>query len=359
MLLTNKSSLMSSCDKKQNSEAIITRHCPRYSNKTVEKLLKKLAVPCNTIFNVVWHYKETGSTADRPWSGQPRSVQTPQAIKRTPKRTAQTLSTASKRLLKRRVWALQACSEWLRTWKWSPTRGWGSCSMRSQRLPAGKEAKFFWIVWYLAQRARILFTDEKLFTIKAKQNSQNVQILAQRADEIPVEVFGGVLRKQKPASVMIWAGVVSEGKKTPFVFVPKGIKINQETYLDIAAVDSPKLARKHQIHVPARWHPCPHSKNSPSVLRGEFSQLLEKVHVATLKPWSHCHGLLHLVHPWGQGLCQTPCLCGISKVLHHQGVELYLWGNSVCCMPWISSLIQGCHQGQQWSFWNSVIWAAE
>ncbi len=76
----------------------------------------------------------------------------------------------------------------------------------------------------------ILLTDEKLFTIEAKHNSQNDQILAQRADKIPFEVHG-VFRKQKPTSVSVWAGVMSDGIKEPLVFVPHGVKINKETYL--------------------------------------------------------------------------------------------------------------------------------
>ncbi len=52
-------------------------------NKAIKKLLKKLAVPYNTIYNMVQHYKETGSTADRPQSGRLRLLQPPKAIKRT------------------------------------------------------------------------------------------------------------------------------------------------------------------------------------------------------------------------------------------------------------------------------------
>ena len=40
-----------------------------------------------------------------------------------------------------------------------------------------------------------------------------------------------VFRTQKPASVMVWAAV-SQAGKSPLVFVPEGVKINKETYIE-------------------------------------------------------------------------------------------------------------------------------
>ncbi len=129
----------------------------------------------------------------------------------------------------------------------------------------------------------ILFTDEELFTIEAKHNGQNVWILAQRVGKIPVAVRG-VFRKQTPASDMVWARVMSDGKKTPVVFVPKGGKINKETHLDM-------LADKLQLWI---------HQNYLGSIKFTFQR-------DGLKPWSQGHGLLHFVHPWGQGMYQTLC----------------------------------------------------
>jgi hypothetical protein len=76
----------------------------------------------------------------------------------------------------------------------------------------------------------ILFTDEKLFTIQAVHNCQNDRILATNSGNIPIEQRA-MFRRQKPQSVMVWAGVLSDGKKTPLIFVPEGVKINKEVYL--------------------------------------------------------------------------------------------------------------------------------
>ena len=42
-----------------------------------------------------------------------------------------------------------------------------------------------------------------------------------------------LFRRQKPASVMVWAGVTSTGLKTPSIFIKADVKINQHAYLKI------------------------------------------------------------------------------------------------------------------------------
>ena len=74
----------------------------------------------------------------------------------------------------------------------------------------------------------ILFSDEKLFTIEEKINKQNTRILAE--DIVTANSNGRMVpRSGHPASVMVWAGVTSDGK-TPLVFIDQGTKINKEIY---------------------------------------------------------------------------------------------------------------------------------
>ena len=42
-----------------------------------------------------------------------------------------------------------------------------------------------------------------------------------------------MIRRQKPASVMVCAGVTSTGEKTPLIFIEEGVKLNQHVYLDL------------------------------------------------------------------------------------------------------------------------------
>uniref|UniRef100_A0A7I4Y9L4 Type I restriction enzyme, S subunit n=1 Tax=Haemonchus contortus TaxID=6289 RepID=A0A7I4Y9L4_HAECO len=63
---------------------------------------------------------------------------------------------------------------------------------------------------------RILFTDEKIFTVEPFRNSQNQRILLPKGS--PREVM--VERSHFPQSVMVWAGISGLGK-TKLVFVEK------------------------------------------------------------------------------------------------------------------------------------------
>ena len=78
----------------------------------------------------------------------------------------------------------------------------------------------------------ILWTDEKLFTIQAIHNPQNNRIWTKNKESVTVELRTS-FRRQKPASVMVWAGVTSNGLTTPLIFVEDGVKVNQHVYLDI------------------------------------------------------------------------------------------------------------------------------
>ena len=78
----------------------------------------------------------------------------------------------------------------------------------------------------------VLWTDEKLFTVQAVHNNQNDRILAKSKEDIPVETRTA-FRRQKPASVMVWAGVTTDGKKMPLHFIEEGVKVNQAVYLDM------------------------------------------------------------------------------------------------------------------------------
>ena len=78
----------------------------------------------------------------------------------------------------------------------------------------------------------VLWTDEELFTVQAVHNAQNDRVWARNVKDISEE------RRisfwcQKPASVMVWAGVMSCGLKTPLIFIEEGVKINQHVYLGL------------------------------------------------------------------------------------------------------------------------------
>ena len=93
------------------------------------------------------------------------------------------------------------------------------------------------------KKRKVIFSDETIFTVEAKVNSQNDRVLAKKAKDI-LENLKNIYHRQKPVFVMIWAAV-SKTWKSPLIFVKPGTKINTECY--IKEILSPALIemKKH------------------------------------------------------------------------------------------------------------------
>ena len=86
------------------------------------------------------------------------------------------------------------------------------CMIMKQRSAAGR-------------LKRVLFTDEKIFTVERYHNSQNHrQILRKKGLAAKI-----IERSHFPQSVMVWGGICATGK-TPLVFIDRNVKINAEVY---------------------------------------------------------------------------------------------------------------------------------
>ena len=91
---------------------------------------------------------------------------------------------------------------------------------RCQRLLRERGAQF---------QRKVLFSDEKFFSVEQPHNVQNDRVLASGSSEINKK--GRIVsRTQIPAGVMVWAGVSFLGK-TELIFVENGIKINANNYV--------------------------------------------------------------------------------------------------------------------------------
>ena len=72
---------------------------------------------------------------------------------------------------------------------------------------------------------RILFSDEKLFSVERSYNSQNDRIwCASSPGNSSI-----VQHRQNPKSIMVWARICATGK-TPLLFIDSGVKMNKEIY---------------------------------------------------------------------------------------------------------------------------------
>lgn len=177
-------------------------------------------------------YEDTNSFEDRPRPGRPRTQRTPKTIKavrekirRNPRRSIrkmakehQTSPKSMQRLCRNDLgvypYKLQKCQLL-------------SEATKQKRLDRSKK---------LLKRHNdgtldnIIFSDEKLFTVEAAFNHQNDRVLSKGVQEIPKGVRK-IKKTQKPASLMVWAAVSSKGR-SPLIFVPNGVKINKEVYIN-------------------------------------------------------------------------------------------------------------------------------
>lgn len=85
---------------------------------------------------------------------------------------------------------------------------------------------------------RILFTDEKVFTVQQVLNKQNDRIYGIS------NPHKSVSHSLHPTSVMVFAGITYDGK-TPLIFVPAGVKIKANNYLDVLKNEVLPWSKKH------------------------------------------------------------------------------------------------------------------
>lgn len=81
--------------------------------------------------------------------------------------------------------------------------------------------------WY----KKILFTDEKIFTIEQKFNRQNDRVYATSSHEAKDKV-PRISRGHHPTSVMVWWGASYEGVTEPH-FCEQGVKTNGKVYVEM------------------------------------------------------------------------------------------------------------------------------
>lgn len=74
----------------------------------------------------------------------------------------------------------------------------------------------------------LVFSGEHFFTVQQYVNKQNDRVWLQNKSNDNLQNRLAV-RKQAPASVMVWAAVTANGR-SPLVFIDQGVKVNQEVY---------------------------------------------------------------------------------------------------------------------------------
>jgi len=168
---------------------------------------------------------------------------------------------------------------------------------------------------------RVLFSDEKVFTVMRHHNRQNDRVILKKGTKQSRVL---VQRVQKAASVMVWAGICATGR-TKLHFVEEGIRLNSAGYQRVlrkvgaccaARANAPRSdaapvgeapLRREEVDLPARQRPVPHllprhlqgPEADEAVPRAQGAQVLVDRRVARGEPRPQPDGLLHLGHPPG------------------------------------------------------------
>ena len=225
------SAYKSSMAAKSTRDQIVALKNAGLSNK---QITKQLQVCRKTVYNVMKWYKETGKTSSKPIPGRKRSVRTKRNIevikkrisrnpRRSMRKTAKDLQiaqTSLTRIVKRDL-GLKAYKMQHRHLISSASKQ--KCLERSKKMLDDIQS---------ATGKVFIWSDEKIFTVQSVVNSQNDRIYAADARDVPQ---GSRLhfRRQKPAGVMVWAAVASDGTKSPLIFIKEGVKVNSQVYMQM------------------------------------------------------------------------------------------------------------------------------
>ena len=196
------------------------------------RVTKQLNVCRKTIFNVMKRFKVTGGTADKAIPGRKKSVRVNKVIEAVRKR----ISRNPRRSMRQMARSMHISENSMRRIVKTDI-GMKSYKMSRRHLisPASKQKRLVRSKRMLKEMEdaggkAIVWSDEKMFTVETAANKQNDRVLSVDSNKLPEDVKHH-FRRQKPASVMVWAAVGSDGSKSPLVFIDQGVKVNSEVYV--------------------------------------------------------------------------------------------------------------------------------
>lgn len=197
------------------------------------KELKSSGYSKSFVYRAVKCYQETGSIERKRKIGSRTTVCTPanvkrvrQLVQRNPRRSVNQLAvkleisrTSLRRIMKNKLG--------VKAYKIQKVQDLNA-AQKKVRLERAKALK--------ARHTRselnnLVFSDEKIFTVQQIVNKQNDRVYLKDRSSIGNEHLFA-FRKQKPASLMVWAAITRNGR-SPLVFVPEGCKINAQVYREL------------------------------------------------------------------------------------------------------------------------------
>ncbi|QQP54656.1 Transposase, partial [Caligus rogercresseyi] len=211
----------------EKREAIVKFYQKGHRCRAIVEALKPMKVSKSNVFYTIQRFKETKSFAGKPKSGRPRSVRTKELVEATRIK----IHRNNKRSIRKMALEVGVNREVMRK-KVREDLGVRPYHLQKQQLLSDatvdkrlERSKVLRNELKSRTRISIIWTDEKVFTLQAAFNGQNDHILAKHIQQVPVK-DKTVFKRQKPASVTVWAAVTTYGRKTPLIFILEGVKIN-------------------------------------------------------------------------------------------------------------------------------------
>ena len=274
---------------KSQQSAIVELH---RAGKSAPEILKALKFPKtrrSLVYRTIQRYKETGSVKDCASIGRPRTSTTQKMKKKIASRVARN----PQRSMRKMAAELEISRESVRR---VVKRDLGLSPPKLRNIhsltDASKEIRFKRSRSLLRRLAAhgldsVVFTDEKILTFEQAFNRQNDRVLARSVLAIP-ENIKNVCRTQKPASIMVRAGVSAKGK-TPLIFVPQGVKINAKNYEEhilepVVKNHSETMFQGGQFLLQQDEAPAHASKQAQGWLRNNVSDILTKEEWSSSSP---------------------------------------------------------------------------
>lgn len=215
---------------KENRIAVIALHKCGMEKRKILTTLMKLKISRSFVFRTIKRFEETSGIADRQRSGRPRTSRSVRVVKavqarirRNPLRKQKIMS-LEMGVTQRTMSRITREDLGLGAYR----RSIGHLLNETLRENRVIKCKRLLKKYGKNKHRKILFSDEKIFTVEEKFNKKNDKVYAKSSREAN-QAVKRVQRGHHPASVMVWWGVSYDGVTEAF-FCEKGVKTSAKVY---------------------------------------------------------------------------------------------------------------------------------
>ena len=198
--------------------------------KKAKKIISITKYPRSTVFDAIKRYKELGNAQDRSRSGRPATAVTPENVNKVRCRIRRNNIRSMRKMCKDLKISKDSVRRIVQNKLGLRSYKIGRGHLLNDQMKKNRELRAKKMLSLVTDSCleRVLFTDEKIFTVQPIHNSQNDRQLLKRG--LKNTFAAKLMTKQHfPKSVMVWAGVCATGK-TPLIFIDRNVKINAQVY---------------------------------------------------------------------------------------------------------------------------------